>query len=562
MRAKQYFLTPVWIVLLLLLFGPVDAQTARRDFNRPQTYDVLHYVIRVDFDRPAKKVIGETTISLTPLRDGFSAAEFDAVGIAFSSVTQEPAGTALKFRAASDKITVDLGQPSKAGETITLRFKHASKPKKGVYFVNERIEGGKVVHSAQIWTQGEPDEARHWFPSFDFPSDKATIEQYITANADEAVIGNGELAGEVRNTDGTITSHYRMNVPVPTYLVSFVIGKYAKVADKYGEIPLGYYVYPGSESIVPAAYRNTKEIMRIFEDLTRVKYPFNKYDQTMVAAFTFGGMENVTATTMADSEIFAASNPLFEAGVTDLVSHELAHSWFGNLVTCRNWAELWLNEGFATFMEAAFREKIYGRRNYMLKIMRDAEIFMADDSVNRKPNALFNQDADNVAGLFDRPATTYNKGGAVLHTLRQEIGDEAFWKAVNIYLERHRLKSVESTDLLAAMEEASGRDLDWFFDQWVYMGGHPKIDAKHVWNPKTMTLSLTVTQTQRADRLTPAVFRLLMEVEFTDAKGKQTRPLNITKRVETFSFKLSERPKSIKLDPKENIPIKMVKIAP
>jgi aminopeptidase N len=273
-------------------------------------------------------------------------------------------------------------------------------------------------------------------------------------------------------------------------------------------------------------------------------------------------MENVTATTMADTEIYAARNQLFVAGVEDLVSHELAHSWFGNLVTCRNWAELWLNEGFATFMEATFREKMYGRRNYMLKIMRDAEIFIADDAVNRKRNGLFNQNAGDVATLFDRPATTYNKGGAVLHTLREEVGDEAFWKAVNAYLTRHSFGSVESTDLLKAMEDASGRDLDWFFDQWIYKGGHPKLTVKQLWNEQSKTLRLTVTQTQKADRLTPAIFRLPMEVEFTTASGTETRNLNVTKRLETFSFKLAARPTTVKVDPKEKIPVKTVNITP
>lgn len=562
MRSKQFFLASLWLILLFVVSGPVAAQMPRRDFNRPQTYDVEHYVIRASFDRTAKKVIGDTSIRLKPLRDGFSSAEFDAVGLSFSSVTLEPVGTALTFKTTGGKVVVTLDKAYTTTDPIALRFKHTATPKKGVYFVDEEIEDGKVVHSSQVWTQGEPDEARHWFPSFDFPSDKATTEQFITADAGETVIGNGELVEEIKNADGTVTFHYRMNVPIPTYLVSFVVGKYAKVSDKYREIPLGYYVYPGAESIIPIAYKNTKEMMRFFESITRIDYPFNKYDQTIVSSFTFGGMENVTATTMADTEIFAARNDLFAAGVQDLVSHELAHSWFGNLVTCKNWAELWLNEGFATFMEAAFREKMYGPRNYRIKIMRDAETFIIDDAVNKKRNALFNQNADDVAALFDRPATTYNKGGAVLHTLREEVGDEAFWKAVHLYLDRHRFASVETTDLLKAMEESSGRDLDWFFDQWVYMGGHPKLAVRQLWNEQNKTLRLTVTQIQKADKLTPAIFRLPMDVEFSTASGKETKPLNITKRTETFSFKLDARPTDIKVDPNEKIPVKTVKIGP
>jgi aminopeptidase N len=270
-------------------------------------------------------------------------------------------------------------------------------------------------------------------------------------------------------------------------------------------------------------------------------------------------MENITATTMADTEIFAVNNPLFAAGVEDLVSHELAHSWFGNLVTCRNWAELWLNEGFATFMEAASREQSYGRQNYLIKVKRDAEIFIIDDSVNKKRNGLFNQNAGDIGALFDRPATIYNKGGVVLHMLREEIGDAVFWKAVNSYLTKHRFGSVETTDLKAAMEEASGKDLTWFFNQWVYMAGHPKLDVKPVWNPASKKMRLTVTQTQKGDGLIPQVFRLPMDVEFTIGETKQTEKLNITKRTETFTFDLPAQPTVINIDPNEKVPLKVVK---
>jgi aminopeptidase N len=559
MKAK-YFLTGLCLLILFFVSGSVSAQLPRRNFDRPRFYDAEHYILRVSFDRKARKVIGDTTIRLKPLKNKFAVAEFDAIGIAFTSVTLEPSGTRLKFRTAGGKIIVTLDKAYAVTDTLTLRFKHSSIPRKGVYFVDEEVENGKVIHSEQIWTQGEADEARHWFPSFDFPSDKATFEEFVTAKDGETVIGNGEILEETKNPDGTVTHHFRMNIPTPTYLVSFVVGKYARVSDKYRDIPLGFFIYPGAEATARKAYGNTKEIMRVYEELTGIDFQFNKYDQTVVSGFTFGGMENITATTMADTEIFAVNNALFAAGVEDLVSHELAHSWFGNLVTCRNWAELWLNEGFATFMEAAFRERMYGRRNYVIKIVRDAQTFIIDDAVNKKRNALFNQNADDVGSLFDRPATIYNKGGAVLHMLREEVGDAAFWKAVNLYLNQHKFGNVESTDLKAAMEEASGRDLDWFFDQWVYMGGHPKLEVKQAWDPSSKTLRLTITQTQKADAITPAAFRVPLDVEFVIGSEKHIERMNITKRVEAFDFKLPERPGETNIDPSEKVPVKTVKI--
>ena len=378
--------------------------------------------------------------------------------------------------------------------TISVRFKYSTKPKKGIYFVDALTENGKITRAAQIWTQGEAEEAHFWFPSYDFPDDKATTEQFITVEKDETAIGNGELIETNENTNGTKTFHYKMSVPHSSYLVSFVVGTYAKVSDKYKNIPLGFYVYPDKTSIVPDAYGKTKDMMRVYEQLTGVDFPYNKYDQTIVADFNFGGMENITATTMADTEIFFADMGFAKGGVEDLVSHELAHSWFGDLVTCKNWSNLWLNEGFATFMEAAYREKMYGRADYLQKIREDAAQFIIDDAISKNRHGLFNTTAKPDDSLFD--TTTYQKGGAVIHTLRETVGTENFWKAINTYLNEHKFQNVETADLQKAMEDTSGMNLNQFFKQWIYGAGYPKLSVKQSYNPATKILNLTVSQTQ------------------------------------------------------------------
>jgi aminopeptidase N len=237
-------------------------------------------------------------------------------------------------------------------------------------------------------------------------------------------------------------------------------------------------------------------------------------------------MENITATTMADSEILMVEFGFAGNIVEDLVSHELAHSWFGNLVTCKNWAELWLNEGFATYMEAAYREEMYGRAAYLRKIGSDAEQFIINDAVNKNHFGLFNQTAGNVGALFDNPAITYNKGGAVIHTLRETVGTENFWKAINIYLNRHKFGSVESTDLRKAMEEVSGMNLDWFFAQWIYGGRYPKLNVKQVYNPKTKVLISEHTQ-KSAIRI--KTFRSVFT--FTPAKKPSRKKLSAKQKI-------------------------------
>lgn len=529
---------------------------------RERTFDVQHYVIRSRFDRQAKIYYGDSTVIFKPLKDGFNVLNLDAAGMKFESIKlSDDNGKTLQYKQTGEKLAITLDKSYSPAETVAVRIKYsAAQPTKGVYFVDADKEGEKIVRPSQVWTQCEAEEARHWFPSYDSPDDKATTEQFITTPKDETAIANGELLETTENADGTKTFHYKMPVPHSTYLTSMIVGNYVKVEDKYKEIPLGYYVYPGTESIVPKAYGKTADMMRVFEELTGVAFPYNKYDQTIVANFNFGGMENITATTMADTEILAANYDFGSENAIDLVSHELAHSWFGDLVTTKNWSNLWLNEGFATFMEAAYRENLNGRADYMRKVRSDAMRWMGEDSAGISRHPLLRPNAPTNDALFD--TTTYQKGGAVLHTLREEIGTEAFWKAVNAYLNKYKFSNVESPDLQKSMEEASGKDLSWFFNQWVYKGGFPRLNVKHVYSPATKKLTLTVTQIQRADSITPAAFVLPMEIEIVTAKGTISEKIQITKRTQVFTLQVDGKPTAINFDKNEKIPLKIVKLLP
>lgn len=548
-----------FFAILLLSVIVVSAQV-RQDFNRASNYDVDHYKYSLSFDRAKKEVSGDTTITLTSTVDNLRTIELDSVGINYTTVAITSIGST--HRTTLNKLIITPQTPIRKGQTVDIRMVYTARPKKGIYFVSAERRGGKIERSAQIWTQGEPDETRHWLPSFDFPSDKATTESMITVESADTVIGNGELVAKRDNGNGTTTWHHKMPVPHSTYLISFVVGQYQKIEQTHRDIPLGIYIYPGREVNAQNAYAKTTDMMAVFEDLTGLKYPFNKYDQTYVAEFQFGGMENITATTMSDKEIFFADFDFGRPLIEDLVAHELAHSWFGNLVTCNNWAELWLNESFATFMEAAYRERSNGRGDYMRKIRTDAAEFLVRDTTNKKRHGLFNQRAGNLAELFDDATTTYNKGSAVLHTLREEIGNEAFWRGVNIYLVRHKFGNVETPDLMRAMQESSERDLKWFFDQWVYGGGSPRLDVRSVYNSRTGTLDLTITQTQIANALVPSVFRLPLDITVETAAGNKSQSILLDRRLKTISIKTDARPTDIIIDPDEKIPVKRVTYRP
>ncbi|MFN6964849.1 MAG: M1 family metallopeptidase [Pyrinomonadaceae bacterium] len=551
-----------WMASAILFFvgTPAAAQTAVR-FDRPRTFDVERYVIRLRFDRAKRTVFGDTTVTLAPIDRPLRTVELDAVGMTFQSVELGPpaASKRLAAKSAGGKVAVKLDRAYRPGETIALRFVYSTRPQKGVFFVPALIEDGKEVRSEQIWTQNQPEDARHWFPSFDFPSDKATTELFINARKDETVVSNGRELEPIAEADGSVTRHFEMDVPHSTYLVSFVVGRYVRQEGTSRGVPLGYYVYPGREAIVPRAFGSTPRMIEAFEDATGVKFPFNKYDQTIVGGFeNLSGMENITATTLSDRDVFFAELDLGRATVEDLVSHELAHSWFGNMVTCRNWSELWLNEGFATFMEAVSRERLYGRDSYIRKLRSDVAQYLADDAIAKRRHALVNLTARPDDSLFD--ATTYQKGAAVIHMLREEVGDEAFWKAVNAYLQKFRFGNVVTSDLQAAMEAAAGRKLDWFFKQWVYSTGYPKLEYDHEFNRADGTLRIRVRQTQTAAGVAPEFFRLPLEIEVATASGHKLVPLMMNARTAEIIVRVGGEPTAVRIDPQEKLILKSVNV--
>lgn len=561
MSKKVYFHSLFTLFLFFVCAFSLPAQTPQAASARARNYDVQHYIIRTSFNRAEKILFGDTIVQLKPLKENFQTFELDAANMRFESVKLESNNANLTYKTIGEKILITLDKTYSPADLISVRLKYSAKPKKGVYFVDAVKQDGETERAPQVWSQGEAEEAHHWFPSYDFPDDKATSEQFITTEKGETAIANGELLETVENADGTKTFHYKMPLAHSSYLTSFVVGTYSKTSDSYKNIPLNFYVYPDKTSVAPLAFGETKRMIAVYEELTGVAFPYNKYDQTIVSKFQFGGMENITATTFADSEILLAEMGFGKELVTDLVSHELAHSWFGDLVTCRNWSELWLNEGFATFMEAAYREKINGREDYLRKIREDARLFFIADAVGKNRHGLFFEAAQGDEALFDQSNApiAYQKGGAVIHTLRETVGRENFWKAVNIYLNRHKFGNVESTDLQRSMEEASGMKLDWFFKQWIYGAGYPKLNVAEVYNPKTKTLNLTVLQTQKADKSTVPVFILPMDVEIRTANGTKTEKIEIKKRVENFSLKVDGKPTKVIFDKEEKIPLKSVK---
>lgn len=574
-RLRRHVTKPLYAALAIALsFSPlllqsVDAassvvfQRNERQYRlaepkkRPaRTYDVQHYVVRTRFDVPKRTVIGNVTVSLKPLNDDFTTFQLDAGEMQIESVSLEDSDSSVEWSKLPGKLSIQLDRPYTASEKISVRIKYRAQPKHGLYFVPaSRFGPAGVRRSAQIWTQGEPEDHHHWFPCYDFPDDKATSEQYITTGADETAISNGRLVEIINNADKTRTFHYRMEQPHSTYLISLVVGKYSKMTSNYKNIPLEFYTYPGTERQARSILNSTPAAIAWFAKKLDYEFPFEVYSQSIVANFIFGGMENITATTYLDIEVLLSNDAT--RTIPGIVIHELAHSWFGNLVTCKDWANLWLNEGFATFLEAAFKEDTLGRAVYLAEMQRNAEAYFSEDrNKYRRPIATdrYREPID----LFDD--TLYKKGAFVVHMLRELVGDEAFWKALNTYLNEYRFQSVGIDELQRVFENETGTDLGWFFDQWLYKAGHPELRVRYSYEPGSKRLVIDVQQTQVADERTPGVFRLPVEVEIATRRGKVLKQIEITERVQKFTIPIENPPLSIRFDKREQI-LKKVDIA-
>jgi aminopeptidase N len=519
----------------------------------PRTYDVQHYIIRTSFDESTKTIQGDTTVTLKPLSPGFQSFALDATGMQFEFVKLEPEGRDLRWEQAGDKLQINLDRAYAPSDTIAVRIKYSATPVKGIYFIPAvpATRYRTYARPAQVWSQGEPEENHYWFPCYDFPDDKATSEQYITTGANEIAISNGELLETTNNQNGTRTFHWKMDQPHSSYLISLVVGNYAKLTDTYKNIPVEYYTYPGSETKARNAFGRTPLMMQWFSQRFNYEFPYNRYAQTVVANFIFGGMENITSTTQADTEILSGEGDDPSLSVDNLVSHELSHSWFGDLATCKDWANLWVNEGFATFFEAAYKEHVLGRDAYLEEIRGDAATYFSEDLYQyRRP--IVSSRYQNPVDLFD--ATLYKKGGVVVHMLRETVGDEVFWKALNAYLNEYKYQNTDARDMQRVFERVSGKKLDWFFDQWLYKAGYPELRVRQTYDPQKRQLSLDVEQTQAPDATTPAVFRLPdVEVEIGTTRGRQTERINITKRSERFTFKTEGRPRMVVFDKTEQV---------
>ena len=565
----------MWAALaaaVMLALGPaaysqdrVDSETGRDRavYPPPRHFDHLHMRLEIDIPTMEEaKASCVETLRVAAIGSPRTRLELDARTLEVSGVTVD--GAAAEFTHAEDRLSILLPEPAPAGREVEVAIRYTID-----YTMNNGVgltwtPGREKSRSEtddwpQIHSQGQPDTNRTWFACHDFPNERLTTELLVTVDSGYQVCSNGRLVGSARAGKDRTTWHWLQDKPHASYLVLLVIGKFAivgldaKDAGLSRPFPIYLYAPLGSEETARAAYARTPEMLAFFERVFDEPYPWDKYAQLLVRNFAAGGMENTSATTMQSTSAYMPPG-----SQDDVIAHEAAHQWLGDLVTCKSWEHAWLNEGWASMGEALWAEHAAetrggaeaGRRAYMRHI---GQFLMAERMMNRSSAPRSPGMASNRYGapfeVFLRPNNIYSKGALVLHMLRMRLGDEAFFRALHSYIDRYKLKEVETDDFRRELEAASGESLEQFFHQWVVRPGMPRVNVWYEWIEEDSALSVRVVQTQRIDADNPAyVLNIPIVLHGVDG-GAQTVYLDMAEREVAGHFVLGERPERVVMDP-------------
>jgi aminopeptidase N len=506
---------------------------------RDRAVDLRHLKLDLWLNTDTKQVGGTATHTVAPYTDGLASVPFDAADMVIESVAVDGKAAVHDYDGAVLRVSLPPGR--KRGSEVKVAIAYRATPRLGLYFIApDTAYPDKPV---QVWSQGQDEDSKHWFPCYDSPNDKATTELIVTVPGDWFALSNGRLLEEKKNRNGTKRFHWYQDRPHATYLITLAAGKFARIDGSRNGLTIDYFVEEKDVERGQMTFANTPDMIALFERVTGIAYPWAKYSQIVVRDFVFGGMENTSATTMVE-EILVDRKASRDFTSDDLISHELAHMWWGDLLTCRDWSHSWLNEGFATYFEMLWDETHRGIDDYRQGAITNMDLYVGERYRRPIVSNIYHEPID----LFDRHL--YEKGSLVLHALRGVLGDDAFFRSLQRYCRDNQERSVVTQDLVTAIEAETGRNLEWFFDQWVYKPGHPVFKVSWAWDEPTKVASVSVKQTQDTSTGAPAIFRAPVTIDFKTGRGKP-RPfrVEVTEREQTFAFALPAKPDLCRFDP-------------
>ena len=535
--------------------SPFSLAGTERKYERSRPYRILHLFVDLALDFETKSVRGRAVLDFQRVSPKTSPLFVDAIGFELESVRVDDGSGLKPANYSYDGEVIALEALPEQGQ---LRIDYKASPKRGLYFLapDEHVKHRPV----QAWTQCQDEDARHFIPCVDKPHVKMTTELSATVPAGFQVLSNGELLGAETRGKAPWTYRFKLEQPHPSYLLTLVVGHFDVIEDRPAllgtrQVPISYLVPVGQAQSAARSLGETPRMLEFFSERFGVAFPWQRYSQVVVSDFIFGGMENTTATTLYE-HVMLDERAVLDISSCDLVAHELAHQWFGDYVTCRDWSHAWLNEGFATFCEHLEREQRLGRDEYDYGVAGDVDTYLGE-AAGRYQRPIVCRDYAEPIDLFDRHL--YEKGGLVLHMLRRELTDAAFFEGVQLYLKRHAFGIVETTDLMRAFEEVSGRSLERFFDHWVYRPGHPELSVKVSYDDGLLSVALK--QAQKPGDT--AIFALPIEIEVTHGDGTRTRhQKQMTEAQDVLTVSLDQRPLHVGFDPEQRVVGKLTFEAP
>ena len=524
-----------------------------------RAFTVNHLKLDLHFDDAQEAISGSACITFTPVQGGLQLVELDAAELDVRGVRltrhvrregdrvaeNREVSRKLRFETHREKLAIELPRSYSRYDQLTVEISYSAHPRKGLYFV--KPDDAYPNKPQQIWSQGQNEDAHWWFPCHDVTNQKMTCELIATVNAKYFALSNGTLVAVSENeTARTKTYHWRQEQPLPAYLVTIVIGEYELIEARYKDLPLAYYVYRDRKEAGKTLFERTPEMIELFEAKFGVAYPYAKYAQILVDDFLFGAMENTSASTFTDRCLLDERAAL-DLNYEDIVAHELAHHWFGNLVTCKDWTQIWVNESFATYSEYLWREHAHGRDEARFVLFQDWLTYLREDLTSHRRPLNFNRYRFSEE-LMDRHA--YEKGACVLDMLRWVLGDEAFFRALKLYLETHAHGNGDAQALKDAIEKATGQNLYWFFDNWVEGAGYPELEVEYEWQRENKLLKLSVKQVQELrDGVT--VFKFPVDVEIVTGEAeleRQTVRVWLEQQTQDFYFPCEAKPRLVLFD--------------
>ncbi len=541
-----------------------------------KTNDIIHTKLWVSFDWQKSQLFGKAELKIKPYFYSTNMLYLNARGMEIKSLKlsekqtkdliikkgKQPVLTEdiyiekpVTYTYENDSIKINLGKIYTANDVYYITIEYISKPNelrvggsaaisedKGLYFINPTGEDPNKM--PQIWTQGETQSNSVWFPTIDNPTEKMTNEIFITVDDKYITLSNGLLADSKKNTDGTRVDHWVMDLPHAPYLVMMAVGEFKKVIDEpWNGKEISYYVEKEYEPHAKAIFGKTKKMIEFYSSKLGVAYPWQKYSQIVARDYVSGAMENTTATLHGDFMCYQTTREMIDGAKGEsTIAHELFHQWFGDLASCESWSNLTLNESFATYGEYLWEEFEYGRDAADYHHANSRFGYFAQSQ--QKQVDLVRFDYDEREDMFD--ATSYNKGGQILHMLRKYVGDDAFFASLKLYLETHKFKTAEAHDLRLAFEEVTGEDLNWFFNQWYYAKGYPELNIIKDYNSSTKQLKIDIVQIQ--DFKTSPIYKLPIYIDIYAGGKKERKKVCIDNVNNVFTFNLEAKPDLVNID--------------